>query len=78
MKLKTVISLEKLRVFKIKSHLSVSTRKEPQKKLKLLKYTSTLTIFLIMQNMNMVTSNNGKILKGKFLRVMAMTLNFSD
>ena len=42
---KTVISLEKLRVRNIRSHPGVSTRREPKKKLKLLKYSSTLTIF---------------------------------
>ena len=55
-KSKIVIILEKLRVLNIGSQLSVSTRREPKKKLKLLKYSSTLTVLLIMQYMNMVTS----------------------
>ena len=50
--------LEKLRVLNIGSQLSDGTRREPKKKLKLLKYSSKLTILLIMQYMNMVTSNN--------------------
>ena len=67
-KLKTVINrpsrapftdLEKLRVLNIGSQLNVSTRREPKKKLKQHKYSSTLTILLIMQYLNMVTSSNG-------------------
>ena len=51
--------LEKLSVLNIGSQLKVSTRREPKKKLKPLKYSSTLTILLIMQYLNLVTSNNG-------------------
>ena len=42
---------KKLRLSNIRSQLSVSTRREPRKKLKLLKYSSTLTILLITQYM---------------------------
>ena len=41
----------KLRVLNIRSQPSVSTRREP-KKLELLKYSSTLTMLLITQYMN--------------------------
>ena len=51
--IKTVTSIEKLRVLNIRSRPSVSTRKEPKKKLKLLKYFSTLTILLKTQYMKM-------------------------
>ena len=57
--LKTVIRIEKLRVLNIRSQPIVSTRREPKKKLKLPKYSSTLTILLITQYMNMVTSHKG-------------------
>ena len=57
--IKTFISSEKLRILNIRSQLSVSTRREPKMNLKLLKYSSSLTILKIMQYMNVVTSNNG-------------------
>ena len=49
----------KVKSFDIRSQPSVSTRREPKKKLKLLKYFSTLTILLIAQYMKMETSHNG-------------------
>ena len=58
-KLKTVISSEKLRVLNIRSRLNMIIRREPKKKLKLLKYSSILIILKKMQHMNMVTSIGG-------------------
>ena len=58
-KLKTVTSFVKLRVLNIRSRLNVIIRREPKKKLKLLKYFSILIILIIMQYMNMVTSIGG-------------------
>ena len=58
-KLKTVTSFVKLGVLKTRSQPSVSTRREPKKKLKLLKYSSSLTILLITHYMKMETSHNG-------------------
>ena len=66
------------RVLNIRSRPSVSTRSEPKKKLRSQKYSSKLTILLIMQYMIMVTSNNGWILKKKYMKAMATTLSFSD
>ena len=43
----------------IRSQLSVNIKREPKKKLKLLKYFSTLTILLKTKNMTMETSHNG-------------------
>ena len=43
----------------IRSRLKVIIRREPKKKLKLLKYFSILIILIIMQYMNMVTSIGG-------------------
>ena len=56
---RTVKSIEKLRTFNTGSQLSVSAKREPKKKLKPLKYFSTLTILLITQYMKMETSLNG-------------------
>ena len=56
---KTVTSFVKLRVLNIRSRLKVIIRREPKKKLKLLKYFSILIIIIIMQYMNMVTSIGG-------------------
>ena len=58
-KLKTNTSIEKLRVLNIGSQLSVSTKRDPKKKLKLQKYFSTLTVLLITQYMKMEISHNG-------------------
>ena len=57
--IKTVKSFLKLRVLNIRSRLNVIIRREPKKKLKLLKYSSILIILIIMQYMNMVTSIGG-------------------
>ena len=64
--IKTVTSFVKLRVLNIRSRLNVIIRREPKKKLKLLKYFSILIILIIMQSakrfhryMNMVTSIGG-------------------
>ena len=50
--------IEKLKVLNIRSQLSASTKREPKKKLKLLKYFSTLTKLLLTQYMKMETSLN--------------------
>ena len=47
------------RVLNIRSRLNVIIRREPKKKLKLLKYFSILIILILMQYMNMVTSIGG-------------------
>ena len=52
-KLKTVTSFVKLRVLNKRSRLNVIIRREPKKKLKLLKYFSILILLIIMQYMNM-------------------------
>ena len=57
--IKNCYQFRNLRVLNIRSQPSVSTRREPKKKLKLQKYSSTPTILLIMQYMITVTSNNG-------------------
>ena len=54
-----VTSFVKLRVLNIRSQPSVSTKRKPKKKLKLLKYFSTLTILFITQYMKMETSHIG-------------------
>ena len=46
----------KVKSFKYKITLNVIIRREPKKKLKLLKYFSILIKLIIMQYMNMVTS----------------------
>ena len=76
--IKPVTSFVKLSVLKIKSQPSVSTRREPKKKLRSQNYSLTLTILLIMQYMIMVTSNNGWILKNKYMKAMPTALRFSD
>ena len=57
--IKNCYQFRKLGVFNIWSQPSVSTRRETKKKLKLLKYSSKLTILLIVLYLNMETSNNG-------------------
>ena len=57
--IKTVTSFVKFRVLNILSQPSVSTRREPKKKLKLLKCSSTLTKLFITQYMKLETSHNG-------------------
>ena len=57
--IKTVTSSEKLRVLNIRSQPSVSIKREPKKKLKLLNHFSILTILLITKYMKMETSHNG-------------------
>ena len=57
--IKNCYQFEKVRVLNMRSRPSVSTRREPKKKLKLQKYSSTPTILLIRLYMITVTSNNG-------------------
>ena len=57
--IKNCYNSEKLRVLNIRSRLNMIIRREPKKKLKLLKYFSILIILTKMHYMNMVTSIGG-------------------
>ena len=57
--IKNCYQFRKVKRFIIRSQPSVSTGREPKKNFRSQKYSSTLTILLIMQNMIMETSNNG-------------------
>ena len=57
--IKNCYQFRKVKSFKNKITAECIIRREPKKKLKLLKYSSILIIFIIMQYMNMVTSIGG-------------------
>ena len=57
--IKNCYQFRKSRVLNIRSRLNVIIRREPKKKLKLLKYSPLMIILIIMQYMNMVTSIGG-------------------
>ena len=57
--IKNCYQFRKVKSLNIRSRLNVIIRREPKKKLKLLKYFSILIILIIMQYMNMVTSIGG-------------------
>ena len=59
MKLKGVTGSEKLKVLKIRLQLNVIIRREPKKKLRSPKFSSSPAILIITQYMNMETSHNG-------------------
>ena len=76
--IKNCYQYRKVKSVKYKITAECEYKREPKKKLKLLKCFSTLTILLITQYMKMDTSLNGSTLKRKYMRVMAMTFSVSD